>query len=220
LPSPSGLDLAARYRPTARPLGMGGDWYDVVERRDGTVAIVIGDVVGHGIPAIATMIHLSTILGGLVRSATPPEELIARATAMLDSDGMVATAQVLVIDPAASALTMVSAGHPPPLLRSPSGDVVRIAEATHPPLGVGDGSGRVVRVEFPPGAVVLGYTDGLVERRHESLDAGIGRLAGVLAATNGSVWGTIGRVLSAMVPDGAERGDDDVAIVVARHQAT
>ena len=69
LPSPRGLDLAARYRPTSRPLGMGGDWYDVVERRDGSVAIVIGDVVGHGIPAIATMIHVSTILGGLVRSA-------------------------------------------------------------------------------------------------------------------------------------------------------
>jgi Stage II sporulation protein E (SpoIIE)/CHASE domain len=219
LPSPAGLDLAARYRPTSRPLGMGGDWYDVVERRDGTVAIVIGDIVGHGIPAIATMIHVSTILGGLVRSSTAPEDLIAQATAMLDGDGMVATAQILLLDPAASALTMVSAGHPPPLLRTASGRVERLPEATHPPLGVGDGEGPVVRVPFPPGAVLVGYTDGLVERRGEPIDDGIGRLADVLATTDGSVWGAIGSLLPAVTPDGGDRGDDDVAIVVAKHRA-
>ena len=136
LPSPPGLDLAARYRPTSRPLGMGGDWYDVIERGDGTVAIVIGDVVGHGIPAIATMIHLSTILGGLVRSGTPLVELMGRTNAMLDGDGMVATAQVIVIDPDAATLSVVSAGHPPPLVRDPAGVVTALPTATHPPLGV------------------------------------------------------------------------------------
>ena len=215
LPSPAGLDLAARYRPTSRPLGMGGDWYDVVERRDGTVAIVIGDVVGHGIPAIATMIHVSTILGGLVRSGTSPEDIVAQTTAMLDGDGMVATAQILLLDASASALTMVSAGHPPPLLRTPTGRVERLPEATHAPLGVGDGKGTVVRVPFPPGAVLVGYTDGLVERRGEPIDAGIGRLEDVLATTNGSVWGAVIAMLTALRPD--DRGDDDVAIVVARH---
>ncbi len=220
LPSPHGLELAARYRPTSRPLGMGGDWYDVIERPNGTVAIVIGDVVGHGIPAIATMIHVSTILGGLVRSGTAEIELMGRASAMLDGDGMVATAQVLVIDPGASSLTMVSAGHPPPLLRSPDGTVDQLPVAAQPPLGVGDGTGPVVHVEFPVGAVVLGYTDGLVERRGESIDTGISRLADVLASTNGSVRGTIAAVLSAMGREESDRGDDDIAIVVAEHRAS
>lgn len=218
LPSPAGLDLAARYRPTSRPLGMGGDWYDVIERRDGTVGIVIGDIVGHGIPAIATMLHVSTILGGLVRSHTPVEDIIGRAGAMLDADGMIATAQVLLIDPAASELTMVSAGHPPPLLRLPGGGVERLAEATHAPLGVGDGEGHAVRVAFPPGSCVLGYTDGLVERRDEPIDIGISRLADVFATTNGSVWGAVSDVLRAMAPDGDDRGGDDVAVVVAQHR--
>jgi serine phosphatase RsbU (regulator of sigma subunit) len=218
LPSPRGLDLAARYRPTSRPLGMGGDWYDVIERADGTVAIVIGDVVGHGIPAIATMIHLSTILGGLVRSGTPLDELMDRTNAMLDGDGMVATAQVIVIDPEAATLSVVSAGHPPPLVRDPAGVVVSLPTATHPPLGVAGHGGDVATVAFAAGAVVLGYTDGLVERRGEPLDASIDRLAEVLATTNGSVWGTIATVLTAMGRDDAERGDDDVAIVVAQHR--
>jgi serine phosphatase RsbU (regulator of sigma subunit) len=217
LPSPRGLDVAARYRPTSRPLGMGGDWYDVIERRDGTVAIVIGDVVGHGIEAIATMIHLSTILGGLVRSGTPLVEVMARTNAMLDGDGMIATAQVIVIDPAESTLSVVSAGHPPPLLRDPAGTVVPLPTATHPPLGVPGRDVDVVTVDFAPGAVVLGYTDGLIERRDEPLDTSIDRLVGVLANTNGSVWGTVATVLTAMGRDDADRGDDDVAIVVAQH---
>ena len=221
LPAPRGLDLAARYRPTSRPLGMGGDWYDVIERRDGTVAIVIGDVVGHGIPTIATMIHLSTILGGLVRSGTPLDEVMARTNAMLDGDGMVATAQVIVLDPAQSTLSVVSAGHPPPLLRDPSGTVAPLPTATQPPLGVsgGDGGGDVVTVDFAPGAVVLSYTDGLIERRGEPLDTSIDRLARVLATTNGSVWGTVATVLTAMGRDDADHGDDDVAIVVAQHRS-
>jgi serine phosphatase RsbU (regulator of sigma subunit) len=218
LPAPRGLDLAARYRPTSRPLGMGGDWYDVIERRDGTVAIVIGDVVGHGISAIATMIHLSTILGGLVRSGTPLGEVMALANAMLDGDGMVATAQVIVLDPAQSTLSIVSAGHPPALLRQPSGVVAPLPTATQPPLGVPGGAGDVVTVDFANGAVVLGYTDGLIERRGEPLDTSIDRLAGVLATTNGSVWGTVATVLTAMGQDDADRGDDDVAIVVAQHR--
>jgi hypothetical protein len=78
--------------------------------------------------------------------------------------------------------------------------------------------GEVATVDFAAGAVVLGYTDGLVERRGEPLDASIDRLAHVLATTNGSVWGTIATVLTAMGRDDAERGDDDVAIVVAQHR--
>ena len=81
---------------------MGGDWYDVVERRDGRVGIVIGDVVGHGISAIATMIHVSTILSGLVRSDVAVDEIIGQASSMLDVDGMIGTAQVLLIDPGAT----------------------------------------------------------------------------------------------------------------------
>ena len=219
LPSPRGLDLAARYRPTARPLGMGGDWYDVIERSDGTVAIVIGDVVGHGIPAIATMIHLSTILGGLVRSGTPLAEVIARTNAMLDGDGMVATAQVIVIDPAPvdpqrrqrrppATVAARSVGHGARRCRRrPSRrSAWPVATATSSPS------------TSPAGAVVLSYTDGLIERRGEALDTSIDRLADVLATTNGSVWGTVATVLTAMGRDDAERGDDDVAIVVAQHR--
>jgi serine phosphatase RsbU (regulator of sigma subunit) len=113
----------------------------------------------------------------------------------------------------------VSAGHPPPLLRRPGGTVARLPEATHAPLGVGDGTGRPVEVAFPPGSCVLGYTDGLVERRGEAIDVGISRLADVFASTNGSVWGTVSAVLRAMTPAAEDRGGDDVAVVVAQHRS-
>ena len=197
---------------------MGGDWYDIVERRDGRVGIVIGDVVGHGISAIATMIHVSTILSGLVRSDVAVDEIIGQAASMLDVEGMIGTAQVLLIDHRRDELAMISAGHPPPLLRLPDGRVERLAEATHAPLGVGDGSGRVVQVPFPPGSSLLSYTDGLVERRDEPIDVGISRLADVFAATNGSVWGAVSDVLEAMAVPGGERSGDDVAVVIAHHR--
>jgi phosphoserine phosphatase RsbU/P len=78
--------------------------------------------------------------------------------------------------------------------------------------------GDVVTVDFAPGAVVLGYTDGLIERRGESVDTSIERLVGVLATTNGSVWGTVATVLTALGRDDDDCGDDDVAIVVAQRR--
>ena len=91
---------------------------------------------------------------------------------------------------------MVSAGHPPPLLRLPGGRVERLPEATHAPLGVGDGAGaRRATSRSRPVPCVLGYTDGLVERRGEAIDVGITRLADVFATTNGSVWGAVSGVL-------------------------
>ena len=217
LPSPAGLDLAARYRPTSRPLGMGGDWYDVIERPDGTVGIVIGDVVGHGISAIATMIHVSTILGGLVRAGTPVEEIVGRAGAMLDADGMVATAQVLLHRPRRRQLAMVSAGHPPPLLRLPRGDVLRLPEATHAPLGVGDGSGDGRAGRVPAGrAACSGTRTGSWSGATSRSTSASGASPTCSPRPTDRCGARSATSCEAMAPDGRDDGDD-VAVVVAQH---
>ena len=168
------------------------------------------------------MIHVSTILGGLVRSGTPLDEIIGRADAMLDGDGMVATAQVLVHRPRRVELSD-GQRRPPAAAAAPARRRGRapLPEATHPPLGVGDGDGDGrARRRSRPGAVVLGYTDGLIERRGEPIDDGIEPpRRPCWRPRTGRCGAPSATVLTAMAPDGGDRGDDDVAIVVAQHSA-
>src|SRR4051794_5019098 len=183
LPLLDRLALAARYLPGAEGTQAGGDWYDVVELDDSRVAIAVGDVVGQGPDAAAVMGQLRSALSTALLSGSSPAE----ALELLDlfatrlPGATASTAACVVVDWAEGSIRWARAGHPPPLLLA--GAQLRFLD--------GAGSGTVLGVdgrppytegtaEVEPGAVLVLYTDGLVERRDEVLDSGLGRLAGAV----------------------------------------
>ncbi len=213
LPDTPGLVCAARYLPAARSAGIGGDWYEGVVLPGGRVAVVLGDVAGHGITAVGQMAQFRSVLGALIRPEVPLEDLSGLATAVVHGDSPIATAVVVVVDVAAEEVRYVAAGHPPPLLRLPDGDVVQLAGGRHPLLGITTRPKPAGRHAFPVGATLLCYTDGLVERRGETIEVSIDRLSRALAATPPTDAETLADdLLATLVP--GRPGADDVALAV------
>jgi serine phosphatase RsbU (regulator of sigma subunit) len=176
--------VAVRYLPAVGSLNVCGDWYDVVDLGDERAAVAVGDVVGHGLHAACVMGQLRSALSAAVRAVDGP----ARALDVLDRyagciDGALATTVVqVVIDCAARTIGYSRAGHLPPILLSPDGTPRFLDEVAEPPLGAGapaDGYAQVC-FSYENGATLALYTDGLVERRGEDIDAGLDRLAGSL----------------------------------------
>jgi Stage II sporulation protein E (SpoIIE)/GAF domain len=182
LPDLPRVRLAARYLPAGARHGMGGDWYDAIPLRGGRLMLVVGDVAGHGLEAAITM--------GQVRSAAralAPAHQPAGLLAALDQfvcgtiKDPLATAVVVVIDPARRTLRYCRAGHPPPLLRRPDGSVTALDKASGLLLGLKTRDRPQREVSFASGSCLVLYTDGLVERRDDpSVEAGIARLVGQL----------------------------------------
>ncbi|MCU1369760.1 MAG: Serine/threonine protein kinase [Ilumatobacteraceae bacterium] len=218
LPEVDGVDLLARYEPAASAVGMGGDWYEATPLGDGSVVAVIGDVVGHGVEAVAAMAQIQNLLAGLIRAGTPPRDVLADANSMLSGpDEIYATALLLHIDPAAGRLGYVSAGHPWPLLRQPDGRIQPLNENQHPMIGLNVLPHDLVYVPFPPGTALLTYTDGLIERRGEPVVESIGRLAGHLAQLDLSDLGpSLDHLIDSVRRDGgpARPTNDDVAVLL------
>ena len=217
-PVVAGVSLAGRYRPAAAEVGMGGDWYEAVVTGD-QLAIVVGDVTGHGIQAVADMTQLRTSISALLRAGIAATETFATVTAVLTEEQgplvRMATALCLTINPVTRHAQLVSAGHPPIVVREPSGKVSVAGPPSLPPLGVPATALAAEDYQFAPGTVVVAYTDGLVERRGESIDVGIERLCAVLASGPAiSVESIADRLLSACLATGGT--DDDVALVVIR----
>ncbi len=181
LPHSEGLACAARYLPASQSVGMGGDWFEGILLDDGRYVVVVGDIAGHGITAVGHMAQFRTMLGTLIRLGTPLDQLIERASRSVEGTGRIATAVVVAIDPAAGMLTYVAAGHPPPLLRLPDGTTRVLGDGRRPLIGVTRESDPAGTHEFPVGATLLCYTDGLIERRTESIDLSVRRLAEQLA---------------------------------------
>ena len=213
LPDAEGLSCAARYLPAARSVGMGGDWYEGMVLSDGRYAVVLGDVAGHGITAVGQMAQFRSVIGALIRLDTPIEDLFSLATSVVQHDSPIATAVVVVVDVASGRLHYVAAGHPPPLLRLPGGEVVLLNEGRQPLLGIP--STRRVPGEhpFPEGSTLLCYTDGLVERRGETIEVSIDRLRSVLEAATAPDAETLADdLLATLVPKRTQA--DDVALAV------
>ncbi|MFJ8659414.1 SpoIIE family protein phosphatase [Streptomyces sp. NPDC093795] len=212
-PVTPGLRVLAEYAPSRAHHGVGGDWYDVMALPGGRTALMVGDVMGHGLPAAATMGRLRTVARTLMTLDMAPERVLARldlATRDLE-DEQVATFLCAVFDPADSTYTLASAGHLPPLLLDGQGS----AEFADVPVGAPLGAGVIpydpIRLKVPAGGNLVMYTDGLVKSRHEDLDHQLDRLR---SAVRGLAPGALeGGGLIGCAPAGAARFDEAVLLV-------
>jgi len=214
LPSIPGTDVAARYIPGTRGIEIGGDWYSVVPVDEESFVFIVGDVSGHDTAAAAVMASLRYTTITLARLGMGPAEILERASAELDQMGEEHFATVLVgkLDVVRGKLALASAGHPAPLLVTrESARFVDIVPCS--PLGVPGGPPQVTAMDFPTGAALVAFTDGLVEHRGEDLAAGLERLANAASPPSASAADLVERVLVALVDADHE---DDIAVLVLR----
>jgi serine/threonine-protein kinase RsbW len=181
LPSFEGVVVTAAYRPGTATLEVGGDWYDAFPLESGAVALVVGDVVGHGLEAAVAMGQLRGAVSALAQTAGPAV-LLDRLDSFVEAVPSAATATLAFVelDRATGRIRYACAGHPPPLVVSPDGRVRFLWDGRSAPLGSMLGSARGEAVEhLVPGETLVLYTDGLVERRSAAIDVGLERLARV-----------------------------------------
>ena len=230
LPQQSAVEVASRYLPASAHVGVGGDWFDVIPLSGARVALVVGDVVGHGIHASATMGRLRTAVRTLADVDLPPDELltrlddlVSRLSADADADDgdeaetdVGATCLYAVYDPVSRRCSLARAGHPLPALVTPDGAVSFLDLPAGPPLGVGGLPFETTEIELPAGSILALYTDGLIESRYHDIDLGFERLRRALAHQEPSLETTCDNVLKAVLPD---HPADDVALLVARTHA-
>ncbi|RSS50033.1 GAF domain-containing protein [Streptomyces sp. WAC07061] len=237
LPRLSAVDAAFRYLPATA--GVGGDWFDVIPLPGTRVALVVGDVVGHGVHAAATMGRLRTAVHNFSTLDMPPDELLGHLDELTDridqlEDGESgagaegpglagnaeeppagitgATCLYAVYDPVSGHCTMASAGHPGPALVHPDGRVEFPELPTGLPLGVGGMPFETARLELPEGSRLVLFTDGLLEDRHRDFDSGLALLSETLSRPGRSPEQACADVLSAML---VPVPSDDIALLVA-----
>jgi PAS domain S-box-containing protein len=177
LPKLPGVTIAARYRPGGADVG--GDWYDAIPLDDGRVGLAMGDVVGHGLGAASLMGQLRHAARAYALEGHSPPGVLDRLDRLVRSlpGAQMATLLYLVVDSDLRTVRFASAGHVPPLVVGPDGEARFLEGAPNPPLGVFDSSGhKELTAELGPGSTIVLYTDGLVEERGVSIDAGLDAL--------------------------------------------
>ncbi len=180
-----GLDVAVAYEPADVAQGLGGDWYDIMPLPKGRTYFAVGDVVGHGLPAVEDMAQLRSAGRALAHQGLPPAQLLAELNGFTRhaSIGKFATMAVAILDPDEGRLSYGSAGHPPPFLRyAADGEVVRLTDASGPVLGpVQEATYTAASVLIAPGDILVMYTDGLVERHGMDIEMGLARAQQIIA---------------------------------------
>jgi serine phosphatase RsbU (regulator of sigma subunit) len=212
LPQAPGIEFATRFVPAEE--GVGGDWYDAFVLDDGALWVMTGDVAGHGLEAAITMGRLRAALRAYALEGNGPArvlELADRKFQLFDPDHM-ATVVCALLKPPYDHVELASAGHPPPLVAVPGEATTFVDVAPGPPLGVPGGEPPTLRLELPVGSLLFFYTDGLVERRGESLETGLNLLASVVAAD--APEAVCREVMRRLV--GSEQPADDIAVLVLR----
>jgi len=224
VPEQDALEVAYRYLPAMA--GVGGDWFDVIPLSGARVALVVGDVVGHGLHAAATMGRLRTAVHNFSGLDMPPEELLGRLDELVaeidadeaaeeDGQGITgATCQYAVYDPTSGQLAIATAGHPGPAMVHPDGTVDFPEVPVSPPLGLSAGMPvESASLTVPEGSRLVLYTDGLIEDRDRDLDAGLEALRGALTGPDRTPEATCAAVMDAVLP---AQPRDDIALLVAR----
>lgn len=210
---PVGLDVAYRYQPAGIAVQAGGDWFDAIRLSEDRTALVVGDVMGNGLNAAATMGQLRTATRTLADLVPDPVQVLRqldRITAGLEET--IATCVYAVHDPRTSQCSIALAGHLPPVLVRPGRPPVLLELPAGAPLGVGGVAFEAVRLELAAGDRLVLYTDGLVETRDQPIDERLRALLDVLTDDHRSLEATCDHLLAALRhPD----GDDDVALLIA-----
>jgi serine phosphatase RsbU (regulator of sigma subunit)/PAS domain-containing protein/anti-sigma regulatory factor (Ser/Thr protein kinase) len=227
LPEQSALDVGYRYLPAQS--GVSGDWFDVIPLPGSRVALVVGDVVGHGLHAAATMGRLRTAVHNFSSLDLPPDELLSHLDdlvgridqdeAFTDSPAAVvgATCLYAIYDPVTCRCTMARAGHLAPALVQPDGNVTFVDLPPGPPLGLGGMPFQAAELDIAEGSRLVLYTDGLIEDRTRDLDEGMELLRKALAGhPERSPEESCQAVLKSLLPG---RPTDDVALLIARTHA-
>ena len=215
LPAISGLEIAARYLPGGSG-GVGGDWYDVFPLPTGEVGFVIGDVVGRGLDAAVVMGRLRSALRAYALDSLDPAEVLRRLDRKLQhfEAGHLTTAVYGVCTRSLDTVQLSIAGHLRPVLVSPDGSRRVVDAVVDPPLGVAPVPRHSSSVELAPGELLAVFTDGLVERRGESIENRLTKLTGAFVA--GSAERSCASAVATML--GGSGADDDAAILVLRRE--
>ncbi|KUN02483.1 ATPase [Streptomyces yokosukanensis] len=228
LPEQAALEIASRYLPAATRAGVGGDWFDVIPLSGARVALVVGDVVGHGVRASATMGRLRTAVRTLADVDLPADELLTHLDDLVlrlaadegsadpaaeTAGGIGTTCLYAVYDPVSRHCTLARAGHPPPALVAPDGEVRFLDVPAGPPLGLGGLPFEAVETALPEGSLLVLYTDGLLAAREHDIDEALEAMFAALARPADSLDAVCDHVLTALLSHGP---DDDVALLVAR----
>ncbi|TDT40073.1 serine phosphatase RsbU (regulator of sigma subunit) [Streptomyces sp. BK208] len=228
------VETASRYLPAGSRAGVGGDWYDVVALSGARVALVVGDVVGRGLHAAATMGRLRTAVRAFADIDLMPDELLTRLDDVVirmqreesPAEGEIsATCLYAIYDPVSRRCSLASAGHVPPTVLTPpaAGEAVRTSRVVEtpevpigPPLGLGGLPFETIEFELPEDSLLVLHTDGLIAGRTRDVDLGLSTLRDVLASAPHSLEETCDRLLAALLPS---RPADDVALLVTRTRA-
>jgi serine phosphatase RsbU (regulator of sigma subunit)/anti-sigma regulatory factor (Ser/Thr protein kinase) len=216
LPELPGMALAGRYLPAASAQ-LGGDWFDAFQLPDGRLAMAIGDVVGRGFHAAAIMGQLRSGLRAYGLDGMAPSEVLERLNRLLRQlePGRTATIVYLIAHPHGGGLTVSSAGHPPPLVADEGCGTTFMELPASVPLGATRHPRyKQQELQLEPGSALVLYTDGLVERPGESLDAGLERLRSAVLTGSENVELVADELMGALLPEGPS--DDDAALLVAR----
>ncbi|MFJ2391856.1 SpoIIE family protein phosphatase [Streptomyces sp. NPDC087843] len=225
------VEVACRYLPASGEPGIGGDWFDVIPLSGARVALVVGDVVGHGIHAAASMGRLRAAVRTLASLDLEPDEVVARLddlvsllAAELEANAgggstveqmLGATCVYAVYDPVSRRCSLARAGHPAPAVSTPDGEVTVLDLPAGPPLGLGGLPFETYDLDLPEGSLLTLYTNGLLEARNSDIDDALERLHECLTHTDDSLDNTCRAVVEALLPK--ERlPTDDVALLIAR----
>lgn len=214
LPELRGLTLAARYLPGSAGIEVGGDWYDVFTMPTGRVGLVVGDVIGRGLKAAASMGQLRIALRAYALDTDDPASVLNRLSSLLEElkEAGMATVFFGIVDYGNLSFRFASAGHPPPLLIRRDGSAYFLEGGRRPPLGVQIKGEPTAAADLEPGTTLLLYTDGLIETRTQAIDVGMNRLKSLATSTDLDLELLCDKLIGGLV----EVAQDDVALLALR----